>query len=60
MQKYKFTPAARPKDPEEKDMEKLREKERALREAGEIVSPNDYELNQAIAFLKSRGIAKPN
>jgi carboxyl-terminal processing protease len=60
VQKYKFTPAARPKDPEEKDMEKLREKERALREAGEIVSPNDYELNQAIAFLKSRGIAKPN
>ena len=60
VQKYKFTPAARPKEPEEKDLEKLREKERALREAGEIVSPNDYELNQAIAFLKSRGIAKPN
>jgi len=32
---------------------------RALREAGEIVSPDDYELNQAVAFLKSRGIAKP-
>jgi|LauGreDrversion4_2_1035121.scaffolds.fasta_scaffold02301_13 carboxyl-terminal processing protease len=58
-QKYKFTPAARPKEPEEKDLEIAREKERALREAGEIVSPNDYELNQAIAFLKSRGIAKP-
>ncbi|MFZ9196130.1 MAG: S41 family peptidase [Burkholderiales bacterium] len=57
-QKYKFTPAARPKEPEGKDLEIAREKERALREAGEIVSPNDYELNQAISFLKSRGIAK--
>ena len=58
-QKYKFTPAARPKEPEEKDQEKEREKMRALREAGEIVSPDDYELNQAVAFLKSRGVAKP-
>ena len=53
--KYKFTPAPRPKELD--DAEK--EKEKAAREAGEIVSPNDYELNQAIAFLKSRGIAKP-
>jgi len=59
-EKYNFTPAARPKEPEEKDREKEREKLRALREAGEIVSPDDYELNQAIAFLKSRGIAKTN
>jgi carboxyl-terminal processing protease len=53
--KYKFTPAPRPKELD--DAEK--EKEKAAREAGEIVSPNDYELNQAIAFLKSRGVAKP-
>jgi carboxyl-terminal processing protease len=59
-EKYKFTPAARPKEPDEKDREKEREKLRALREAGEIVSPDDYELNQAVAFLKSRGISKPN
>ncbi len=44
--KYNFTPAPRPKITDEK----------LLRPApGEIVSPNDYELNQAIAFLKSRG-----
>ena len=49
--KYKFTPAPRPKVEDEK----------ALRPApGEIVSPNDYELNQAVAFLKSRGGVKAN
>ncbi len=49
--KYKFTPAPRPTDVDEK----------TLRPApGEIVSPNDYELNQAIAFLKMRGGAKVN
>jgi len=53
--KYKFTPAPRPQELD--DAEK--EKEKAAREAGGIVSPNDYELNQAIAFLKSRGVAKP-
>ncbi len=43
--KYNFTPAPRPKVEDEK----------TLRPApGEIVSPNDYELNQAVAFLKSR------
>ena len=49
--KYKFTPALRPKVEDEK----------TLRPApGEIVSPNDYELNQAVAFLKSRGGVKAN
>ncbi len=44
--KYQFTPAPRPKIEDEK----------TLRPApGEIVSPHDYELNQAVAFLKSRG-----
>ncbi len=48
---YNFTPAQRPKDLDDK----------ALRpEPGEIVSKNDYELNQAIAFLKSRTVAKAN
>ena len=46
---YNFTPAARPKDVDEKLL-KL--------EPGEVVSKNDYELNQAIAFLKSRGGAR--
>jgi carboxyl-terminal processing protease len=49
--KYDFTPAPRPKDLDEK----------ATRpEPGEIVSKNDYELNQAIAFLKSRTLARAN
>ena len=49
--KYKVTPAPRPKVEDEK----------TLRPApGEIVSPNDYELNQAVAFLKSRGGVKAN
>jgi len=49
--KYKFTPAPRPTDVDEK----------TLRPApGEIVSPNDYELNQAVAYLKTRGNAKLN
>ncbi len=50
-QKYNFTPAARPKDVDEKTLRP---------EPGQIVSPNDYELNQALAFLKSRGGAKVN
>jgi carboxyl-terminal processing protease len=41
-----FTPAARPKDVDEKDMKP---------EPGEVVAKSDYELSQAIAFLKSRG-----
>lgn len=49
--KYNFAPAPRPKDLDEK----------ATRpEPGEIVSKNDYELNQAVAFLKSRTLAKAN
>jgi carboxyl-terminal processing protease len=49
--KFDFTPAPRPKDLDEK----------ATRpEPGEIVSKNDYELNQAVAFLKSRGGTKTN
>jgi len=42
---YNFTPAPRPKD---LDPKMLRPK------PGEVVSKNDYELNEAIAFLKSR------
>ena len=42
---YNFTPAPRPKDIDEKLMRP---------QPGEIVSEHDYELNQAIAFLKSR------
>jgi carboxyl-terminal processing protease len=49
--KYDFTPAPRPKDVDEKTTKP---------EPGEIVSKNDYELNQAIAFLKSRTLAKAN
>ncbi len=49
VEKYNFAPAARPKDVDEKLLRP---------EPGEIVSKNDYELNQAIAFLKSRGSAK--
>jgi len=49
--KFKFTPAPRPKDVDAKLQRP---------EPGEVVSPNDYELNQAIAFLKSRGSAKTN
>jgi len=43
---YKFTPAPRPKDIDDK---------LTRPQPGEIVSEHDYELNQAIAFLKSRG-----
>jgi carboxyl-terminal processing protease len=43
---YNFTPAPRPKDVDEKLMRP---------QPGEVVSEHDYELNQAIAFLKSRG-----
>ncbi|MNC91881.1 hypothetical protein D3C83_82130 [compost metagenome] len=42
---FNFTPAPRPKDIDEKLMRP---------EPGEVVSKHDYELNQAIAFLKSR------
>ena len=42
---YNFTPAARPQDVDEKDLKP---------EPGEVVAKSDYELEQAIAFLKSR------
>ncbi|MBI3044735.1 MAG: S41 family peptidase [Betaproteobacteria bacterium] len=42
---FNFTPAPRPKDIDEKLLKP---------EPGEIVSKHDYELNQAIAFLKGR------
>jgi len=48
---YSFTPAPRPKDIDEKLLRP---------EPGEIVSKNDYELNQAIAFLKVRSSTKAN
>ena len=48
---YNFSPAPRPKDVDEKLL-KL--------QPGEVVSEHDYELNQAIAFLKSRDGIKAN
>jgi carboxyl-terminal processing protease len=49
--KYDFTPAPRPKDIDEKTTRP---------EPGEVIAKNDYELSQAIAFLKSRSGAKVN
>ncbi|MBM3357897.1 MAG: S41 family peptidase [Betaproteobacteria bacterium] len=49
--KFNFTPAPRPKDVDEKLLKP---------EPGEVVSKHDYELNQAIAFLKSRDGASSN
>jgi carboxyl-terminal processing protease len=48
---FNFTPAPRPKDIDEKLLKP---------EPGEIVSKHDYELNQAVAFLKSRGGTRAN
>jgi carboxyl-terminal processing protease len=48
VQKYQFKPAPRPQDVDEKLL-KI--------EPGEVISPNDYELNQAVAFLKTRSPA---
>jgi carboxyl-terminal processing protease len=45
---FNFTPSPRPKDIDEKDLKP---------EPGEIIAKSDYELSQAIAFLKSRGPA---
>jgi len=45
IQKFNFKPAARPADVDEKLMKP---------EPGEVVSKHDYELNQAVSFLKSR------
>jgi len=49
MKQYNFTPEPRPKDVDEKLLRP---------EPGEIVSKHDYELNQAIAFLKSRNTTR--
>lgn len=46
---YNFAPAPRPKDVDEKLLRP---------EPGEIVSAHDYELNQAVSFLKSRGATR--
>ncbi len=48
---FNFTPEPRPKDVDEKITKP---------EPGEIVSKNDYELSQAVAFLKSRAVARAN
>jgi len=45
---YNFTPAPRPKDVDEKDLKP---------EPGEVIAKSDYELSQAVAFLKSRSTA---
>lgn len=46
---FNFTPAARPQGVDEKDLKP---------EPGEVVAKSDYELAQAIAFLKSRGAVR--
>ena len=46
---YNFTPSPRPKDVDEKLLRP---------EPGEVVSAHDYELNQAVSFLKSRGATR--
>src|SRR4030095_16957928 len=43
-EKYNFTPAPRPTDVDEKLLKP---------EPGEVVSKHDYELNQAVAFMKT-------
>ena len=45
---FNFKPAARPQDVDEKDLRP---------EPGAVVAKSDYELGQAVAFLKSRGSA---
>ncbi len=49
--KYDFTPAPRPKDVDDKLLRP---------EPGKVVSTHDYELNQALAFLKGRGGTRTN
>jgi len=48
---FNFTPAPRPKEVDEKLLRP---------EPGEVVSKHDYELNQAVAFLKTRTLARAN
>jgi carboxyl-terminal processing protease len=45
---FAFTPAARPQGVDEKDLRP---------QPGEVVAKSDYELAQAVAFLKSRAVA---
>src|SRR5262245_15010383 len=49
VEKYNFTPAPRPTDLDEKLLKP---------EPGEVVSKHDYELNQAVAFLKTRNTSR--
>ena len=46
---FNFTPAARPQDVDEKDLRP---------EPGAVVAKSDYELSQAVAFLKSRSLTR--
>ena len=46
---FNFTPAVRPKDVDEKDLKPI---------PGEVVAKSDYELSQAVSFLKSRGAVR--
>jgi carboxyl-terminal processing protease len=46
---FNFKPAERPKDIDEKDLRP---------EPGAVVAKSDYELSQAIAFLKSRDVTR--
>jgi carboxyl-terminal processing protease len=46
---FNFKPAARPKDVDEKDLRP---------EPGAVVAKSDYELSQAIVFLKSGGVTR--
>jgi carboxyl-terminal processing protease len=43
---FNFTPSARPQGADAKDLK---------RKPGEVIAKSDYEVSQAIAFLKSRG-----
>jgi len=46
---FNFMPTERPKDVDEKDLRP---------EPGEVVAKSDYELSQAVSFLKSRGAVR--
>jgi carboxyl-terminal processing protease len=51
VRQYNFTPAPRPELADEKLLRP---------EPGQVVSKHDYELSQAVAFLKSRMVAQAN
>jgi carboxyl-terminal processing protease len=46
---FNFKPAARPKDVDEKDLRP---------EPGAVIAKSDYELSQAVAFLKTGGVTR--